>query len=113
MDRVAMLVIHMRGQRRPGALASIRTAAIDVGRPLVARMGLEPLARRVFRRPIISPVAHTAEALARISSSLGAAPLSDIHANDLGGIDGVAPLVAPLLSHGEIDTAEQLISVLV
>ncbi len=84
-----------------------------MGRPLLARMRLEPLARRVLRRPATSPVAHTAEALALISSSLAAGSLSDIDANDLGGIDGVAPLVAPLLSHGETDTAEQLISVLV
>jgi SAM-dependent methyltransferase len=96
------------------ALASTTwTAAIQVAKPLVSSMGLEPLARRVLGKPATPPVGHTAEALAFIASSVTASTGPTLNAPELGGIDGVAPLVPQLLSHGETETAEQLISVLV
>jgi len=95
------------------ALASTTwTAAIQVAKPLVSSMGLEPLARRVLRRPATPPVGHTAEALALIAASVAGSTRPTLDAHELGGIDGVAPLVPQLLSHGETE-AERLISVLV
>ncbi len=90
------------------------TAAINVARPLVSRAGLEPVARRVLRRASseTTPVSSTADALAFVSSTVAASMRSShtVDTTELGGIDGVAPLVPQLISHGEIETAEQLIT---
>jgi len=77
-------------------------------------MGLEPLARRVLNRPGDTPAGMAADALAFITSTVSGCmdPDPAIAVAELGGLEGIAPLVPQLLSYGETKTAEQLISLM-